>query len=98
MLTGTQAPESLVLTVTPNAAIPDLTVVTAASFAITDPNNAKRVWAATILSKTASVLVLSYVFASGDQDETGKWRAVARLSLPGGVRRTTPFEWSVDEE
>jgi len=65
---GALSPLALRWTVTPSDAIPSIasSVVTAAAFAFERENGETGTWSATIVSQTATALVLRHPWAAGD--------------------------------
>ncbi len=77
--------EGFDLTVTAGTSGLNLSTVTAASIKV----NGSTTWAATIVSQSASQLVLRHAFVAGDAPTAGvKLSVVAFLTTPSGVRRT----------
>lgn len=87
---GAVAPARILFDITPSAALPDMTVVTAGYIRVTGPSGAVKNWTCTLSNQTTTTLRLTHVFAASGLDVTvpGKYKVQAFLSVPGGTRRT----------
>jgi len=85
-------PETIFVDVVPSDTVPDLSVVTAASFSVTTPGRQRVTWAASIIAQTSTLLSLAHVFAANGADvpRAGNYTIVVLLTTPDGVRRTEP--------
>jgi hypothetical protein len=88
---GAVAPEAITIDITPSAALPDLSVVTAASIAVVRPDGDAATWSATITFQTAGALRITHVFASGNLPIRGTYSIAPVLTVPGGTRRCKPL-------
>jgi hypothetical protein len=92
MLTGAQAPERLLVTIT-NAELAseplDLSTVTAVTLRVTTPRG-ERTWTTTIETQTATLLELEHLWDALDVEEPGIYRVYVDMAVPGGVRRAGP--------
>ena len=68
---GAAAPYVVTVTVTSDAAGPDLSTATAATVTATSPDGAAREWAATLSAATATSLLLTHALAAGDVPVSG---------------------------
>jgi hypothetical protein len=75
----------------------DLTIVTAAAFAVTTPRGDRVVWAAEITEQTATLLILEHAFAINDVNAAGRYQINIQLTVPDGVRRAGPTSLQVVE-
>lgn len=93
---GATAPEAVELVVAPSAALPDLSVVTAATITAERADGAApATWTADITAQSSSSLTLRHVLADGDVDWRGALFLTANLATPGGTRRTEPARLEV---
>ena len=96
---GALAPEALIQNITPGLSGVDLSTVTAATFKVKKPDGTIYSWAATRSNQTATTLTLTYVFQSAaDTAQLGSHVAVAFLTVPAGVVRTIPQNYTVVDQ
>ncbi len=87
VLQGSVSPNALVIDLVPSTDVPDLTVVTGASFLVVFENDTRATWACTLSLQTATTLRLTHAYASGETDAISTFRVYPVLTLPGGERR-----------
>lgn len=87
---GDLAPEKYTLDIVPGDSGFDLSTVTAATIEVEKPSGATVSWAAVRSNQTALTLTLTFTLSAvtSELDESGIWRAYAKLTTPGGPRRT----------
>ncbi len=69
---GLLAPRALVIDLTPNGAVPDLSVVTDASLKVWRANNEVSEWTCSMSAQTAETLTLTHPWAEGEIDVVGE--------------------------
>jgi len=92
---GSLSPLAFVLDVTPSdsasvGGVPDLSVVTAASFRVYLPDGTSATWTATMTRQTATTLRLTHAYASGNLSQTGRYVIFADLTTPDGTEPCEP--------
>ena len=94
---GAKAPAAFRINVTPNATVPDLSVVTAATCTVTRPDRTSATWPMTLSNQSSTTLKLTYVFGSDGSDVTqfGPHTLTVSLSTPAGTRRLIPLKLGV---
>lgn len=95
---GARAPEAVQITVTPSAAVPDLSTVVSAYAEVRDRFGNVTQWAFAIVSQLATQLVLRHVFASDGSEvpDPKELRLLVYLTFPASVvRRCEPTNLDV---
>lgn len=87
---GAASPEDIRVTITQGDSGLNLTTVTAVEFDVRLPDGSDDVWSASIVSATTTELVSSHVFSPADTVQLGTYVMLAKLTVPGGFRRTIP--------
>lgn len=72
VVAGLRAPRALVIDIYPSAAVPDLSVITAASLKVWRANNETEVWTCAMSAQTADTLTLTHPWVEGDNDTVGE--------------------------
>lgn len=76
----------------------DMTTVTAATYSVKDPLGIHYTWDCILINQSTANVTVVHPFVSGDLDITGDYEIFANLTIPGGVVRTVPKQFTVVEE
>lgn len=72
VVAGLRSPRALVIDIYPNASIPDLSVITAASLKVWRANDEIQVWTCSMSNQTADTLTLTHPWVAGENDIVGE--------------------------
>lgn len=84
---GAVAPESFEIIISRGASSLDLSTVTAATLAVSNPDRTTTTWAASISAQSATSLTLTHTFLVGETVLPGDYHITPQLAVPAGTHR-----------